>query len=1035
MLRLGILIVCGFACAVAAADEFPMPFNTADDAKAVATPADEAVKKVRLPPGFQATLFAAEPDVQNPIGMAWDARGRLWIAENYTYADGQTRFDLGLRDRVLIFEDSNGDGKFDSRKVFVDDLQILTSVEVGHGGVWVMCPPRLLFIPDADRDDVPDGPPQTVLDGFNVFSESYHNFANGLRFGPDGWLYGRCGGSCPGDIGPPGTPEDRRVPLRGGIWRYHPLRKTFETLSTGTTNPWGHDWDPQGELFFSNTVAGHFYYNVVGGHFSRNGTLDPNPRVYQMLEHHADHYHFDTGKGWANSRDGVANDLGGGHAHSGAMIYLGDNWPEEYRGKFFTINLHGRRVNTEVIERHGGGFVAKHAPDFLTSDDPWFRALDLSYGPDGGVYIIDWSDTGECHERNGVHRTSGRIYKVTFGTPTPPATFDLRKRSDAELVDLHRSPNEWFVRQARLILAERYGAALLGTDTKAMQGAIDAAALLKPLLQQGDRIIRLRAFQTLGILNALEPIQLIDRDLQDQDEAIRVWTIRDLTDVCPLDGPLGPVLDDPKRAASVGRLAEALMPHLIRAGQADKSGLVRLTLASTLQRLPVGLRPALAAALVAHQDDAQDHDLPLLVWYGLIPVADVDPAALVLVAQVCRWPVTRNFIARRLAEEIERTPKPISDLLAFAATQPEEYRRDIVLGLSDGLRGWRKAKAPASWPAILPLLEGSKNEKLAAVARDLNVLFGDGRALDEVKRIALDKTAPIPARQAALTTLIESRPDDLRKICEQLVGERIINVTAARGLAIYDDPKIGEQLVKAYRGFRAPERPQVLSILVSRGAFARPLLEAVANGKIPREDLTAFHVRQIHSLGDAELVRRTTEVWGQLRDSSEEKRKLMAGLKEELTDEAMAKGDLSQGRLLFEKTCMKCHKLYGQGQTVGPDLTGSNRANIDYLLENVIDPSAVVNKDYRMTILVLADGRVLNGLVTQQTEKTVTLQGLTEKTTIDRADIEESKLTELSPMPEGLLQTLTPVQIRDLVAYLRHHSQVKLPAGVEAAAP
>ncbi len=243
---------------MAVADDFPQPFNTLDDAKAAATSPEDAVRMLRLPEGFRATLFAAEPDVQNPIGMTWDGRGRLWIAENYTYADGQTRFDLGLRDRVLIFEDTNGDGRFDSRKVFVDNLQIPTSVEVGHGGVWVMCPPRLMFIPDADRDDVPDGPPQTVLDGFNVFSESYHNFANGLRFGPDGWLYGRCGGSCLGEIGPPGTP-DRGGCRSRGMWRYHPVRKTYGDALHRDDEPWGHDWDANGELFFSNTVVGHFY--------------------------------------------------------------------------------------------------------------------------------------------------------------------------------------------------------------------------------------------------------------------------------------------------------------------------------------------------------------------------------------------------------------------------------------------------------------------------------------------------------------------------------------------------------------------------------------------------------------------------------------------------------------------------------------------------------------------------------------------------------------------------------------------------------
>ncbi|AMV20366.1 PVC-type heme-binding CxxCH protein [Planctomyces sp. SH-PL14] len=1019
-----LMIAVVSACAAAAAaDDFPQPFNTLDDAKAAATPPEEAVKRLRLPEGFRATLFAAEPDVQNPIGMTWDARGRLWIAENYTYADGQTRFDLGLRDRVLIFEDTNGDGRFDSRKVFVDNLQILTSVEVGHGGVWVMCPPRLMFIPDADRDDVPDGPPQTVLDGFNVFSESYHNFANGLRFGPDGWLYGRCGGSCPGEIGPPGTPDARRVPLRGGMWRYHPIRKTYETLCTGTTNPWGHDWDALGELFYTNTVTGHLFYNVVGGHFLRNGTLDPNPRVYDLMSHHADHFHYDTGKGWQNSRDGAANDLGGGHAHSGAMIYLGDNWPAEHRGLLYTINLHGRRVNTERLERHGGGFVGRHAKDFLLSDDPWYRALDLSYGPDGGVYIIDWSDTGECHERNGVHRTSGRIYKIVYGSPKAPAAFDLHRLSDTDLVALHGSPNEWYVRQARLILAERRAAT---------QPLADAATeLMRTVARSEDRVLRMRSFLTLFNIGALDA-PFLGECLAHTDEAIRTQAVRMLTDPFPLDGPLGPVPYDPGATATISHAAEAVAPLLTRVAQTDPSGLVRLTLASTLQRLPVGLRAPLAQALVSHPEDRDDHDLPLLVWYGLIPVADVDPAALVPVAKACQWPTTRTFIARRLAEEIDRTPAPLSELLTFAATQSEDYRRDIVTGLSDGLRGWRKAKMPASWKTILPLLETSSDEKLVAMARDLNVLFGDGRALDEVKRIALDKAAPMAARQAAVATLIESRPPDLRDICQQLVGERVINVSAAKGLALFDDPKIGEQLVKAYRGFRAPERPQIMSILVSRAAFARPLLEAIAEGKIPREDLTSFHVRQIHSLGDSALSARTTEVWGQLRDSSAEKRALMAELKGRLSDEVLAKADLSNGRLVFRNTCLKCHKLYGEGQTIGPDLTGSNRSNLDYILENVIDPSAVVNKDFRMTIVVLVDGRVLNGVITQQTEKTITLQTLTEKVTIDKTDIEESRPTDLSPMPEGQLQTLTADQIRDLVAYLRHHSQVALPPGAAA---
>jgi len=206
------------------ASEFPLPYNSEPD-QARLMSAAEAAAKMRLPPGFNASVFAAEPDVQNPIAMTWNARGRLWVAENYTYAERGKKFDLNLRDRILVFEDKDGDGQFDSRKVFTDEVQMLTSIEVGLGGVWAMCPPQVLFIADRDRNDVPDGAPEVVLDGFTIPPENYHNFANGLRFGPDGWLYGRCGASSPGEIGAPGTPAKQRIPIRGTIWRYHARRK------------------------------------------------------------------------------------------------------------------------------------------------------------------------------------------------------------------------------------------------------------------------------------------------------------------------------------------------------------------------------------------------------------------------------------------------------------------------------------------------------------------------------------------------------------------------------------------------------------------------------------------------------------------------------------------------------------------------------------------------------------------------------------------------------------------------------------------
>lgn len=436
------------------AREFPEPYDSEPEASGQPPAAEASLAMMELPEGFRATVFAAEPEVRNPIAMTWDSRGRLWVAENYTYAEGQPhRFALDLRDRVLVFEPGE-DGKAKKRHVFTDQVQRLTSVEVGRGGVWLMCPPQLLFIPDADGDAVPDGPPQVVLDGFTVAEASYHNFANGLRWGPDSWLYGRCGHSCPGRIGAPGAPDAERVPIKGGIWRYHPERRVFEGLTHGTTNPWGHDWDRHGELFFINTVNGHLWHGIPGAHFKESFGSAPNPLIFERLDMHADHWHYDTTGKWSDSRDGAANAFGGGHAHVGMMIYQGTRWPERFHNRLFTLNMHGLRTNVERLERQGSGYIGRHEPDIFLTQDKWFRGVEIQPGPDGAAYLLDWSDVGECHERSGVHRNSGRIYHIQYGEGKAEFAWDGVSTPSTEVVlAALAQPDPWLDRQLRSWLA------------------------------------------------------------------------------------------------------------------------------------------------------------------------------------------------------------------------------------------------------------------------------------------------------------------------------------------------------------------------------------------------------------------------------------------------------------------------------------------------------------------------------------------------------------------------------------------------------
>jgi putative heme-binding domain-containing protein len=463
----------------------------------------------------------------------------------------------------------------------------------------------------------------------------------------------------------------------------------------------------------------------------------------------------------------------------------------------------------------------------------------------------------------------------------------------------------------------------------------------------------------------------------------------------------------------------------------DHDSLVHLTLASTLQRLPLKHRPELSFELLKHAEYSEDPFLPHMVWFGISPLAKHDPAALVKIAQHCSWPKTLKWITRSLATQ----PEHLNALLTNA--KPEQTA-SILEGMAEAFKGLRKVPKPEGWEAFCGLAQRKPNLQIRSsqktesgdsvyetLIRDLSILFGDGRALDDVKKIVLDTQAEIPTREAALKTLIEARPADLRAVCEGLLDVRGLNVAAVRGLTLFDDPAIGQRLAKDYRKFATADRPAVLDALVSRPAWAAAMLESVSKGQIARTEVTAFHARQIRDFKDEALTKKLTEVWGELRESAADKKELIEKLKKQLDAPTLAKANLSQGRVLFTAICGACHQMYGAGGKIGPDLTGSGRSNIDYLLENIADPSGVVSADYRMSLLTLKDGRVLSGVITGTTDKTLTLRTLAETMTLEKSEITKTETSPVSMMPEGLLLAFQPDQIRDLIAYLMHPVQVK----------
>ncbi|MDP3069514.1 MAG: c-type cytochrome [Opitutaceae bacterium] len=987
-IALGLSLACLLSSAHAA---FPTPTNNQDITGHSLTSPQAALAGMHLPPGFKATLFAAEPDVQNPIAMCWDERGRLWIAENFTYSDSKERYDLKLRDRILIFEDTDNDGRFDKRTVFADDLQMLTSIERGFGGVYAVCPPHLLFIPM--EGDQPSGPPQILLDGFSTTAASRHTFANGLKWGPDGWLYGRSGISSTSWVDVPGTPREKRQPLSGGLWRYHPTRRVFETWCHGTTNPWGSDWNEHGELFFINTVIGHLWHGIQGAHFKRMSGEDAYPHIYGLIDQHADHYHWDTGEAWSDTKKiGVTpstSSFGGGHAHVGLMIYQGPNFPPAYRGKVFTTNIHGRRVNVDRLERAGSGYVGKHEPDFMRMDDPWFRAVEIQAGPDGGVYILDWSDIGECHENDGVHRESGRIYKITYGDAVRPNESDLTQLSDAQLAALQSYDNAWLVRMARWELRER----------ARKNGGLPA--LTAPLIAQFHA-----APTAAKKLNAW-------------------WTLQHIAAFAPDPAAaLAPVMSA-LRSSADEYLQRWAVPFTPATAANTATPFLRLARASTLPSLPPADRLVLARLLLAHAEDATDHNLPLMYWFGL---RELPPADLARLFPACRIPLVRQFIARRVSEDLERDPAPLNTLLASAS---DEFSADLLRGLGDALKGWSRARKPAGWDAFVARVQATLDEPGAKTLRDLAVLFGSGRALDEVRAIALDSKAAPEHRRAALRTLSERQAPDLRRVCESLIAVPALSLEAIRGLGLFADSAAADRIVARYPNLPTHERPAALAVLASRPTFAAVLLDRLgsssARAAIPRSDLTPALARQIRSFNDPALTQKLADVWGATRESTADKLALIAALKAKLTPGYLRTGDLQLGRVVFNQVCASCHKLYGEGGTLGPDLTGSGRHDLGYLIENIADPSAVVAADQVMHVVHLRDGRILNGLITTASDRTFTLKSADQETIIERASLTKHEQLPISMMPEGLLSALAEHQVRDLIAYLMSATQVPLP--------
>ena len=570
----------------------------------------EAVAKMAIPDGFDVTVFASEPDIAEPIAFCFDDRGRLWVAENFNYQTRRQHTD-DLVSRIQILEDTNSDGVFDKKKTFTDKLTFTSGIACGFGGVFVGSPPNLTFIPDHDGDDKPDGPPEVLLDGFGI--NDRHETLNSFIWGPDGWLYGCHGVFTHSNVGDPDTPPEERQFIDAGIWRYHPTQKTFEIFARGLSNPWGFDFNDHGQGFATCCVIPHLFHVVQGGVYHKQSRPHVNPYIYDDIKTIRDHTHLS--------------------AHGGARFYLADVFPAEYRDRLFMCNIHEHAVLTDVMVPNGSSYIGQHGDDFMPTNDKAWVGFSVEIGPDGGVYLLDWHDQDICG--NAVEfPNSGRVYRIMPEGADAIVRPNLRSMSDGELTDLQSHSNDWYVRQARTLL--QYRAATGRLDKQLVH-----RKLKQQLVESAQTPKKLRALWALHTTAGLDEAALLDL-LQSDDEYIRAWAIQLLSDRSKINA-------FQVRGPSTGIPSEQVLNVFAEMARADSSQIVRLYLASAIQRLPFDQRWPVLKGLVSHSEDQEDNNLPRMYWFGLEPMVPDYPRESLEIAIAGRIPQLQEFVARRIA--------------------------------------------------------------------------------------------------------------------------------------------------------------------------------------------------------------------------------------------------------------------------------------------------------------------------------------------------------------------------------------------------
>jgi putative membrane-bound dehydrogenase-like protein len=968
----------------------------------------EAAKRMKPAEGLVVRPFAAEPNVRQPIFVKCDDRGRVWTIQYLQYPNpaglkrvkvdrwSRTVYDrvpepppAGPKgeDRITICEDTDGDGQADRFKDFVAGLNLCTGVEFGHGGVYVLQAPYLLFYPDKNHDDIPDANPEVLLTGFGL--EDAQSLANHLTWGPDGWLYGLNGSTT--------TCLIRGIEFQQGVWRYHPVTRQFELFCEGGGNVFGLTFDRNGNLYYSSNL-GLFWHAHQGAYYLKNvGKHGPlhNPFAYGHLMH-------------------VVHDAPTGGPSTGGTIYKGDTFPERFRGRFLAGDFLRHTASTWELKPAGATVTAAFRELLFDSRDTWFGATDLCLGPDGSVYVSDFYDKRTAHPDPDADwdRTNGRIYKIEAANAKRLDKFDLGKFTTKELIELLKHPNGWYADRARVLLAEKGGRANW--------------LALRELTKEIDPRLALEGLWALSVTGGFDEV-LAQELMKHPGEYVRAWAIRLLGDskkVSPLIG------------AKFADLAAN-----------DPSPVVRAQLLCTARRISGEHALPVIERLLLRNADAADPVIPWLMWWAIESKAMTDRQRITksflsaenrrsAAVQINLGRLVRRYAAEGTSAGYESAHSLLTNLSSVSLLEELDRglaERSVGLpavgqgGLFESLAtpGSEPPKSSRKYEPLTPELRGFIADQWRAAPTGMITTRLALRAdIDGARRrvhadiddhktprlLLLDRLALMEEfGDAACLKFVEP----LLNSSDQEIQKRVLGVLSRAG-----GPETGETIAKAYGKLPTALHSRAREILFSRKQWAKAFFALLDSGKVAAMDVPVEQVRLLALLGDKGIDATVRKHWGNVKPGTAEEK--LAEVRRFSNDLRAAPGDAAAGKNLFTKHCGSCHKLLGEGGAIGPDLTNTSRSDTAWLLANIVDPSAVVKAQYVQVAIRTNDDVIRTGILAEQDGASVTLvDAKGEKTRMARDRIESIRDLPTSLMPEKLLDALSPQERRDLFRYLQ----------------